>query len=279
MKIGIIGYGFVGKAVAQLSSHYVVNIYDPFVKRYSTSEHKKAAYNGDIVFVCVPTPCASDGSLDTSIVMEVASTWKAIKEVSQDADRVLAVKSTIPVGTIDIMCKAFKDNNIVHNPEFLTQRTAMEDFVNADEIIVGGPNEKACNDVLNVYREWFENNNDNYSDRVFRAVSGKVAEMVKVVRNSFYAVKVEFMNEVADLCAEMGIDYDEFRNVFARSGRHAWVNPQHTHVPGPDGERGFGGACLPKDSSGLAQLGVQNNTPMPVVDAAVRQNKCRRDDL
>lgn len=279
MRIGIIGYGFVGQAVAQLKNRFLVNIYDPYVESHSSVQHKKSAYCSDIVFVCVPTPSAPDGSLDISIVTEVVKQWKVFKEVDQDEDRILVVKSTIPVGTIDTLCETFNDMKIVHNPEFLTQRTAMEDFENADEIIVGGFDTAACEVVLDIYREWFSNIDDNYSDRVFKVVSGKKAEMIKIVRNSFYAVKVEFMNEVADLCQEMGIDYNNFRDVFARSGRHAWVNPQHTFVPGPDGQRGFGGKCLPKDCSGLAQLGVKHKVSMPVVEAAVSQNKKRRDDL
>lgn len=282
IEVGVIGYGFVGKAVSQLAVKDKIKVipFDLYQQEYAGPMQMLAAYNADIVFVCVPTPTdPEDGALNVDIVVDSASKWK---EFSQKPDSVLVIKSTIPVGTIDELCEYEESDRIVHNPEFLTERTAMQDFMDADEIIVGGPNKECVNRVLDLYSVWVENTRkaDNGTVLFPKMVEtdAKTAELVKNVRNSFYATKVSFFNEVADLCESMDVKYDDFRKVFARSGKHAWVNPQHTFVPGPDGKKGYGGKCLIKDSLGLATLADTHGVDLTVLKAANKSNISRRPD-
>ena len=262
-SIGIIGHGFVGGAVSQLKDCFDVSIYDPNQKEY---EDNVEAFRSDIVFVCVPTLESKTGKLDTSIVEATAERWAA----NDPGDSILVVKSTIPPGTIEKLNKKLKTKNIVHNPEFLTERTAKEDFRNPKEVIVGGE-DSACEAVLSLYKEYYKEKDIQYFN-----VSAKSAEMIKMTRNSFYALKVAFFNEVYDLCEAVGEDYNEFKNVFTLNGKHPWVGNQHVSVPGPDGRFGFGGKCLPKDSKGLLKFAEEHDIIMKTLKACISSNELRR---
>ena len=261
--IGIIGCGFVGNAVAQLSEAFPVVAYDPYKKELSKNIE---AFSQDIVFVCVPTPCSDDGSLDTSVVLSSAKKWAEMKK----DDSVLVIKSTIPMGTTEELKKMLDMKNIVHNPEFLTERTAMKDFRNPQEVIVGGDHD-AAEAVTSMYREYYGEKKIQYFN-----VSARTAEMIKMTRNSFYALKVTFFNEIYELCCAMGEDYDDFKKVFTLNGKHPWIGNQHVSVPGPDGKTGFGGKCLPKDSEGLLKVAEEYGIIMKTLKAAVTANKNRR---
>lgn len=263
--IGIIGYGFVGKAVAQLQEAYHVEIYDPYVIGLETN---LLAFQQDIVFVCVPTPVDSYGTYDLTIVEESAQKWSELRK----RDSILVIKSTISPGTVEKLCEKHDTDRIVHNPEFLTQRTAMQDFRKPVEVIVGG--DRRCSfAVLDMYRGYYPIGHD---EPKYVATSARIAELVKVVRNSYYATKVTFFNEVYEFASAMGIDYSEFREIFTLGGNHPWVESQHTSVPGPDGMFGFGGKCLPKDAENLMNLAADNGVDMSLLRVAVEENKKRR---
>lgn len=271
MSVGIIGYGFVGKAVAQLRKAHDVYIYDPNVSEFDSEDSKKEAYGSDVVFVCVPTPSGKDGALDISIVAQVVAIWAELRS----EDSVLAIKSTIPPGTTDALCQEYGVTKVVHNPEFLSERTALEDFANAKEIIVGG-DQDACEKVIDVYRHFYSDPNPMV--RTYKRTAAKTAEMVKMVRNSYYATKIMFMNEVFDYCQISGVDFNIFRDMFTDNGKHPWIARQHTLVPGPDGKIGFGGHCLPKDSVGLIQAAKVAGGDLSVLQAAVIKNQSLRNE-
>lgn len=274
MSIGIIGYGFVGKAVAQLSNLPLVNlnIYDPGIKEYSSLENKRNAYSSEFVFICVPTPTSDSGELDISIVEEAVATHEAVK----DFNGVCVIKSTIPVGTVDNFIETYAHKNIVHWPEFLTEKTAMEDFFNADEVVIGGLKEPSERLKRLLY--------EYYGEIKYNLVEPEMAELVKLTRNSFYALKVAFFNQIYDLCEQTGLDYQGFREVFAHEGRNAWVNPMHTYVPGPRGpeykdgkminenNRFFGGKCLSKDPLGLCTLADSYKVDLSILKEAIKAN-------
>ena len=262
-SIGIIGHGFVGGALSQLHPSFPLEVYDPHLQKY---KENLSAFSQDVVFVCVPTPSGTSGDLDISIVEQVSRRWKELKSPNST----LVIKSTIPVGTVDQLCRDLGEKNIVHNPEFLTERTANEDFLNPKEVIVGGDKESA-ELVLAIYKQFYEDKNIQYF-----SVPAKTAEMIKMTRNSFYALKVSFFNEVYELCQALGQDYEEFKKVFTLSGRHPWVGNQHVSVPGPDGKFGYGGKCLPKDSEGLLKLSEKHGIMMETLKSAVEANKKRR---
>jgi len=271
MKVGILGYGFVGRAVALLSSCHEVSIYDPNIDEFGSADQKDSAYNADFIIVCVPTPQSDSGELDISIVQDIAEQWAARKALG-----ILVIKSTIPVGTIDALCEKHNTYKIVHNPEFLSQRTALADFASTSEVIVGHRDTcsglmAACH-VHDMYKEY-------YAAVRHISVTAKQAEMVKIARNSLYATKIVFMNEVYDLCQELGVDYDDrFLAAFTSEGQHLWIGPQHSSVPGPDGLRWFGGKCLRKDSKGLLSVANNKGADMSVLRAAVEKNDFKRMD-
>jgi nucleotide sugar dehydrogenase len=263
--IGIIGYGFVGKAVAQLEEDYDVKIHDPFV-----GKDDLGAYTQDFVILCVPTPHDDVGwnGYDLSIVEGCIELWNELKTENS----ILVIKSTISPGTVARLCKLYGTKRIVHNPEFLTQRTANEDFLNPSEVIVGAEDWDVAFAVEEMYRAFYRSR----STAKIYATNSKTAELLKVVRNSFYALKVSFFNDVYDLCFETGVDYDKFRDVFTLGGEHPWIAEQHTAVPGPDGKLGFGGACLPKDAKSLVDYARNFNVDMSILSLALELNRRRR---
>jgi len=260
--MGIIGYGFVGKAVEQLGTLGQVEIYDKYIQKYSDNWLK--VINQDFVFVCVPTNL-KDSKLDTSIIDEVALLWG--KRTNMES--ILIIKSTVPVGTVDRLQRLLKTDRIVFNPEFLTERTANVDFIEADEIIVGASSVEIGRKIAALYTKQLKNFTAKYT-------TPKIAELIKLARNSLYAVKIEFMNEIHDLCDSLDIKYDEFRTSFVWEGNNAWVCDQHTFVPGPDGKKGFGGKCLPKDISGLRAVFKEGDIESPVIDSTILANPSRR---
>lgn len=274
--VGIIGYGFVGKAVAQMGDVYDLSVCDPFVENFSSDEDRSAAYTSDFVFVCVPTPSDNEGTLDTTIVEECVArwVWYNVKGNHPHANKesVLVIKSTINAGTLDYLRRKWLTDRIVHNPEFLTQRTAMEDFREPVEVVVGGA-DPMNKKVIDLYKGYYPFGDNEPS---YHSVSGKEAELLKMSRNSFYALKVSYFNEIYELCEKLELSYNSFIQLFTLEGKHPWVAKQHTQVPGPDGMVGYGGACLPKDSQGLVELASRVGVNMPTLEAAVKSNKRRR---
>ena len=265
-SIGIIGYGFVGKAVAQIQKMYKTVIYDPAFQQYAENFE---AFKQDIVFVCVPTP-TEKGEVVLSYVEDSVQKWNDIGSKKS----ILVLKSTIPAGTTDYFCEKYETSNIVHNPEFLTQRTANHDFLNPLEVIVGG-NKLCCDKVVSLYKDFYKSYSKKSAEIQYFSISSRQAELLKTVRNSFYATKVSFFNEIYDLCNALDIEYDSFISVFTLGGAHPWIGNQHVFVPGPDGKLGFGGACLPKDSEGLLDLSKKMGVDMLVLEAAIKANKRR----
>jgi UDPglucose 6-dehydrogenase len=276
-SVGIIGYGFVGKALGQIAIKDQIKVipFDINNEKFNSAEQMLAAYACDFVFVCVPTPSGEDGLLDISIVFDVIEKWK---ELNQDPASILVVKSTVPPGFTDEIVEHFGTKRVVFCPEFLTERTANDDFLMCDEIIAGGPDEDCCNEVLALLKIFYESGNAADYKRVYINTDAKSAELIKMARNAYYAMKVSFMNELADLCSAMNINYENFRSSFVHQGRNAWVDPQHTLVPGPDGKRGFGGKCFPKDTLSLISLAENNGVEMPILRAAHLSNKNRRPE-
>jgi UDPglucose 6-dehydrogenase len=238
MKIGIVGQGYVGTAVRTVfEKHYEVETWDKFVKEKSTCKYLGDLVDkSDVIFVCVPTPMNKDGSCDITSVQSV------IYSISfHTADRkLIAVKSTIPPGTTTKLNKEYPQFDIVFNPEFLTEATFIEDFKNQNRIILGGIR-RGTNKLRQVYSKVFP------STTIVKT-GAKYAEMVKYFTNCFLATKVSFANEMKQICDGLDIDYDkvvEYATYDERLGKSHWA------VPGPDGDFGFGGHCLPIDVSAI----------------------------
>ena len=244
MIIGIVGQGFVGSAIREgLKNFYPVMTYD-IDKSKSTSTHKAVCENADIIFVCLPTPMRKSGECDTRILEN------AIKRIDNECLEVgskpsIVIKSTIPPGTTDKINKEAK-LNVCFSPEFLTEANSFSDFKNQTRIIVGGTGARK---VKQMFRKPFP-------DIPIVITKSRTAEMVKYFINCFLASKVTFANQMYDICESLGVDYDkvcEYSLLDSRIGR------SHFAVPGPDGDRGFGGHCFPKDISGLTYVANEKN--------------------
>ena len=237
MKIGIIGQGYVGTALKEgFQDFYQVETYDKYDLGKSThSKISDIVELSDVIFVCVPTPMRQDGSCYTGIVEEV------IREINENANgQIVVIKSTVPPGTTDRINEEYTHSTVIFNPEFLTEANFIQDFKNQSRIILGG-DRKGTNIVRQIYSRIFPN-------ATIVKTGAKHAEMVKYFTNCFLATKVSFANEMYNVCQQLDLDYDkivEYATYDERLGKSHWA------VPGPDGDFGYGGHCLPKDLSAI----------------------------
>jgi UDPglucose 6-dehydrogenase len=225
--IGIIGYGMVGKAVEYGFKHTTSVISDP---QYNTTTiNDVCMQNPDVIFVCVPTPT---DDTDYSILKQV------LQEIRKSNYKGLTVvKSTI-------LPHHLEEFDILYNPEFLSRTTSFSDFVAPPVLVIGGDREKAER-LLQIY----EQQSTVVPGKTF-LVDIKTAALFKYTLNSFAALKVTYMNSIHDVAKEMGVEFSELTSMLIH---HPYMGTTHFSVPGPDGKRGFGGPCLPKDTEALAK--------------------------
>ena len=255
MNIGIIGQGFVGNAVYQkFKNFFNVFTYDINPQK-SNSSLKELKNNCKIIFICVPTPMKSDGMCDISIFESV------VDQLSDIKDLIIVNKSTVILGTTEKLNNKYKGIQILFNPEFLTERNAVEDFKNQNRIILGGPR-PASTIIKNIFSKAFP------SAHIIKTGSTH-AEMIKYFTNSFLATKVSFANEMYDLCKKLNLDYDK---VIEYSSLDKRIGKSHLSVPGPDGDFGFGGHCFPKDLSALINLTEKLGSVNNVLKSAIKTN-------
>ena len=244
MIIGIVGQGYVGTAIKSgFEKHYKVETYDKYEVDKSTCELFDLVAECKVIFVCVPTPMNKDGSCHTDIVEDVVkeiNKWSYAYWGNKNIKPIVVIKSTVPPGTTEWLDKKYKSVDVIFNPEFLTEANFLEDFKNQTRIILGGTR-KGTNILRQVYSKVFPH-------ATIVKTGSKTAEMVKYFVNCFLATKVSFANEMKQICDGLDIDYDkvvEYATYDERLGKSHWA------VPGPDGDFGFGGHCLPKDLSAI----------------------------
>lgn len=234
MKIGIIGYGFVGRAIANAHHHDQLLINDPKLSNsVSIDDIKK---NTNWVYVSVPTPMSDSGELDTSILNSV------LDSLIDYNGLVIAKSTALPEYYINAKNKyPFK---LVHVPEFLTAANANADYLNPSLIVIGGD---ASNCVY--YKDVVvQADKTNTLSTKFVATDIATASAMKYYANSFLATKVIFNNQFAMWCSKNGINWDNVANITKLDPR---LGHSHWAVPGPDGMMGYGGYCFPKDVSAL----------------------------
>ena len=245
MIIGIVGQGYVGTAIKSgFEKHYEIETYDKYSESKSTGNLFDLVMECDVIFVCVPTPMNKDGSCHTDIVEEVIT---EINEIVLETESypyhikpTVVIKSTVPPGTTDRLHSKNRGIDVIFNPEFLTEMNFIEDFKNQSRIILGGIR-RGTNKLRQIYSRVFPH-------ATIVKTGATYAEMVKYFINCFLATKVSFANEMKQICDGVGIDYDkvvEYATYDERLGKSHWA------VPGPDGDLGFGGHCLPKDVSAI----------------------------
>lgn len=262
MIIGIIGQGFVGNAIYQkFKNYYNVLTFDLDNSKCNSTE-KELIDNSEVIFVCLPTPMNQDGSCNVDIVEGVI---KKINDTSKD--KIVVIKSTIVPGTTDKLNSKYENIAIAFNPEFLTERNAIEDYENQNRIILGGPR-TATTKLKQVFSKVFPKAEIIKTDSTH-------AEMVKYLINTFLSVKVSFANEIYQLCGKLSIDYDKVVEYATHDER---LGNSHWSVPGHDGDFGFGGHCFPKDLSALISLTNELGTLNNVLDATKKTNDNVRVD-
>ena len=219
----------------------------------------------DAVFIAVGTPSRrGDGHADLSFV------YQAVREIAPllAATAVVITKSTVPVGTGDeienILRNARPDADIqvVSNPEFLREGAAIQDFKHPDRIVVGTDQERARKVLGEIYRPLYL----NAPPIIY--VSRRTAELIKYASNAFLATKITFINEIADLCEQVGADVQEVARGMGLDNR---IGAKFLH-PGP----GFGGSCFPKDASALIKTAHDHGVPLRLVEAVAAVNDQRK---
>jgi len=266
MNIGIIGQGFVGKAIYQkFSKYYKVFTYD-IKAEICNSDLPEVLKRCKIIFVCLPTPMNKDGSCNLDILDD---TLDEINKASREVDgRIVVIKSTIIPGSTDELALKYRYIDIVFNPEFLTEANAIEDFNNQTRLLLGG-SLKATTKVKQIFSAVFRK-----TPRIIKT-DAKTAELVKYVTNMFLATKVSFANEIYQLCESLDLDYDKIIEYATLDPR---LGDSHWGVPGPDGDFGYGGHCLPKDLSAIIEITKKNNTVNNVITAAQITNNTVRSN-
>tara|TARA_Y100000768_G_C23837657_1_gene614576 strand:+ start:56 stop:901 length:846 start_codon:yes stop_codon:yes gene_type:complete len=256
MKVAIVGYGFVGKALSEgfLDTVEVIKI-DP---KLNTDINQIIKFKPDIIFVCLPTPMNDDSSQDISTVKEV------FKEITQiDNNYLVVLKSTVLPDNIQELSELNKD--FIYNPEFLREKHAKEDFINSSLIIFGGEKDK-CNVLGNFYENYTKCISKEYffTDRI-------TASLIKYTINSFLSTKVSFFNELHNLFAKSGSE-DSWKNFIKMISEDKRIGGSHMQVPGHDGRFGFGGACLPKDSKAFSLYSKKKQANLNVLETAIKTN-------
>jgi UDPglucose 6-dehydrogenase len=258
--IGIVGQGFVGNAVYQKFKNYYDVLTNDLDENKSTATLENLTQMCSTIFLCLPTPMKSDGKCDTSILEKVLDTIDLLTD-NLETKKTIVIKSTIPPGTTEKFNKRYESLDIVFNPEFLTERNAVEDYNNQNRIILGGPR-PATTELKQIFSKVFPKAHIIKTDSTH-------AEMVKYLTNSFLATKVSFANEIYQICEGLHIDYDkvvEYATYDERLGKSHW------NVPGHDGDFGFGGHCFPKDLAALLHLTVELGTINNVLLATSNTN-------
>lgn len=256
-KIGIVGFGFVGKAVEYgFKEGNEIFIYDKFLHSLSLEEVVKKA---EVIFVGVPTPMTKSYSkIDLSIVEDVTSEIVKLAR-KNNVEPIIVLKSTIVPGTTRRLSKDLKYPRMAFNPEFLTEANYLMDFVNADRVVVGTDNNEVKQWIIDLYRATFPKTPIFETDPT-------TAEVVKYMANTYLATKVAFANEMFDLCEKLGVNYGEMKKMVVADKR---IYDSHMDITT---QRGFGGKCFPKDTVALLGLAKELGVELSVIESAWKKN-------
>jgi UDPglucose 6-dehydrogenase len=229
-----------------------------------TSDLAYAVQHSEIIFLALPTPQGEDGSADLSYVLGVASELGKL----MDGYRIIVDKSTVPVGTADLVRAKIEENyrgefDVVSNPEFLREGFAVDDFMKPDRVVIGTSGARAADIMEELYKPYVRQGNP------IIIMDERSAELTKYAANAFLATKISFMNEIALLCEKVGADVDKVRIGIGTDDRIG----KRFLFPGI----GYGGSCFPKDVQALSKTAEQHSFDFrilkSVMDVNVRQKK------
>jgi len=267
MSIGIIGAGFVGTAVYHgFSPCYDIKIYDKYKPGYNTLEE---VVKKQFIFICLPTPYSlTDGKQDLHYIHDVLDKINNMLYRKDKYIKKIIIKSTVLPGTCEKLQNMYPEFHILFNPEFLTERTSILDFINQHRIILAGKDIDVLQIVGTMFYQRFPH------AKYYLTTKFEEAELVKYMLNCYFASKVSFMNEIYEICEKMSLNYETVKNMFLGDGR---VSNSHVNVPGPDNFKGFGGKCFPKDLNSFINWGITNGFNMDMFKAAEKVNQRVRE--
>lgn len=251
MNIIIAGYGYVGKAVANaLKDNNVIHVVDP---QY-TSGRVEHYPNADGIIISVGTPSNAIGDCDTSQIYSV------LKDVPTHMP--VLIKSTVIPDKLEKIVSDFPNHSISYSPEFLRAATANEDFANQEYMIISGR--------TSLWLELFLGSLKKLDPFRIITCTHTEAAMVKYATNCFLSLKVAFFNQMYDICQANGANYDVISNIMKNDDR---IGTSHMQVPGPDGARGFGGGCFPKDANAFVHYCDRTGQIHSLVESVIKYNK------
>ncbi len=248
----------------------IIPIYEPGLEeivRFNISEGrllfstdlKEAITDAKVIFLALPTPQGANGAADLSRVMSVA---KQIAQIITEP-KVIVNKSTVPVGTAEKVKAIFATETkikveVVSNPEFLKEGAAVQDFLKPDRIVIGSSSPKAIEVMQELFEPFVRTGNPIY------IMDEKSAELTKYAANAMLALRISFMNEIANICDRVGADVDNVRRGIGSDGRIG----QQFLFPGT----GFGGSCFPKDVSAIIKTAAENDYDFKTLKAVQEVN-------
>lgn len=299
MRVAVIGSGYVGLVSGTCFAEFgfdvicvdkdqskierlnqgIIPIYEPGLEQlvaknthanrlHFTTDLGPSVRNADVVFIAVGTPTRRGGGhADLSYV------YAAAEEIAESLSgyTVVVTKSTVPVGTGRQVHDIISSKNpkaqfdVVSNPEFLREGSAIEDFMRPDRVVIGCENEKAEEVMRQLYRPLY------LLETPMIITNLETAELIKYAANAFLATKIAFINEVADLCEKVGADV---QSVAKGMGLDKRIGGKFLHA-GP----GYGGSCFPKDTLALAQTAEDIGTPLTIVNTVVKSNESRKQGM
>jgi len=295
MKIAIIGTGYVGLVTGTCLADFGLSvtcvdqdetkisllnsggvpIYEPNLealikKNVSagrltfTTDLEKAVKESKVIFIAVGTPSNNDGSANLKQIEKVAQ--QIARHINEY--KVIVNKSTVPIGTatkIKEIINSFSPSpfDIVSNPEFLREGSAVYDFTHPDKIVIGTTSDKALKIMQEIYRPLY------LIDTPFVITNPETAELIKYTCNAFLATKITFINEIANLCDKVGADVHQIAKAMGLDGR---ISPKFLH-PGP----GYGGSCFPKDTEALYHFATTCGYDFKLLKGVIFANKRQRE--
>jgi len=236
-----------------------------------TDDLKKAVIDSEVIFLCLPTPMGEDGSADLKYVLGVADDiGKILKENNVTEYKVIVNKSTVPVGTAqkvkDAISKHGKfDFDIVSNPEFLREGFAVEDFMKPDRIVIGAEDQKALDIMKTLYEPFVRQGNPIIE------MDTASAEVTKYAGNSYLAMRITYMNQLANFCESVGANIDLVRKGIGSDNR---IGKRFLFAG-----IGYGGSCFPKDVNALINTSLEYNSEMTILTEVNRVNNAQKTVL
>ena len=262
--------GVVGGATAEvLGKKHEILPYDKYKMPYNSQKNlEDIAANADSVFICVPTPMKSSGAIDYSPIYN--SIDALTEEYKRDwltlEDKLIIIRSTAVSGTTDKLAEKYPFQ-FAFNPEFLKEKTALQDMQTTDRIIIGANNISAIDRVKQIYLPIFP-------DAKYITVNTKTAEMIKYAANVTLASQIAVANEIHNICEAVGVNYNEVKDAILHDSRIG----NNIDVPGPNGDFGFGGKCFPKDLNALIYLAREKMYRPYLLEEVWRLNERVRKD-